>query len=153
MVERRHRTQMHCSLLGSCIATMGRRVGQKPVERMTEIIPHLVDPRNYLRKRSCAWPHSDRNRRRLPPPLPRTEAVHSREHPQQCPPTKPCNKSDRSLHSWELARDQGSRIVLQTVLFLRARGTKRAVAMTCRMNNPANKLSSIKHADAPSIII
>src|ERR1700730_255392 len=149
MVEHRHRTQMVCNLLASSIATMRRRVGQKPMEQMSEIIPQLADPRNYPRRINCVWPLSDRNRKRLPPPPPRTEAVHSQEHPRRRRQTIHCNKSGRSRHFWELARHRGSRMVLQTASFLRACRHKRAVAMTCRMNNPANKLSSKKLADVP----
>src|SRR5260370_26885818 len=109
---------------------MGRRDGKKQVEQVTEVIHQLVDPRNHRRKRGCAWLHSDRNRRRLPPPLPRTEAVHSGEHPQQRRPTTPYNKLGRSPQFWESAKYRGSQTLPQTISFLRVRGPKRAVAMT-----------------------
>ena len=137
--QRKCRIQVLCNLLGSCIATMGRRVGQKPVGRVTEVMLQPADLRNYRRKRSCAWRHSVRNRKRLPRPLPCAEAVRCRVRPQQGRPMTPCNKSGRSPRSWELERDRGSRIVLQTVWFLRVRGPKRAVTMTCRTNKRANK--------------
>ncbi len=92
------------------LATMGRRVGQKPVARVTEVIPPPADHRNYRRKRRCAWRHSDRSKKPSPRPRWCVEGVHCRVRPRQGRSMTPCNNLGRSLRSLGVEKHREARM-------------------------------------------
>ena len=85
MVERKHRTQVRLQPPRLVYRDDGQEGRPEAVEQVTEVVLQPADPRNYRRKRSCAWRRSARSRKRLPRPLPCVEAVRCSGSPAAAP--------------------------------------------------------------------
>src|SRR6266576_864880 len=140
--------QAFCNPLGLYIATMGRKAGRKPARGMKAGVRPPVDLRNYRRKRSSAWLHFARSRKRLPPPRPYGEAVR-RPVRKQRRSLIPCSNMGLSPRSWGLERRWESRMPPPTVSLQRERRVKR----TRTQFRPAGRgegsspLERLRHSD------